>query len=98
MISYTTFSLAALSELLIYTFFGSLLTISHDDLLKVLAEVEWYRCPVKTRPLLVMMTRQAQKECRISFHNWIHCSQTTLRLLVVNAFNVFAFLPNMAKK
>lgn len=97
-VSYVCFGMAALSELMIYTYFGTKVTVGHEGLHRVLLEADWNSWTPKQRAVLVILIKQSQRECRISFLDWLPCSEDTLRWVITNSFSLFALLQNLGNK
>lgn len=98
MVSYLIFSIGAMSELLIYTYFGTRVTAKHEEIAMSLVEANWDTWTGSQRRTLVIMLRQSQRACTISFMNWLPCSEATLRWVVTNSFSLFALFQKLGKK
>lgn len=90
--------LVVLAQMLMYTYFGTMIISAHENLADIIMEVDWLSWSPKRRRILLMVLLRYHRDERISFLNWIHCSQQALRLLVANIFNMFALLQNIKRK
>lgn len=78
-ISYMVLGITSIFQLLVYTYFGTMVTTAHEELFQVML-ADWYHYDAKKRRLMVVVLISLPKKCGISFQNLIYCSQPTLRM------------------
>ncbi|XP_030383267.1 odorant receptor 22c [Scaptodrosophila lebanonensis] len=60
-LTYICYSVAALTQLFIYCYGGNHVSESSAAVADTLYDIEWYKCDVKTRKMILMILRRAQR-------------------------------------
>ncbi|XP_037821531.1 odorant receptor 22c [Lucilia sericata] len=63
---YIFYSIAALTQLFLYCIGGSYISESSAAVAETLYDIEWYKCDVKTRKMILMMLRRSQRPTTIA--------------------------------